>query len=56
MYAVLIPPDKFYRVNVVHIHKADDENVYTVLCIDYGFTEIVTANRLMLFDLQNKNE
>lgn len=49
MYAVLISSDKWYRGNIVHINKVDNENVYTVLCIDYGFTKTITANRLMLF-------
>lgn len=47
VYAVQIANGRWLRGSVIHVNLNEDntKNQYTVHCIDYGFTEIITANR-----------
>lgn len=44
MYAVQNSLNQWRRGIVVHAFEEDSKRFYTVYCIDYGYTEILTGN------------
>lgn len=53
MYAIQARNDRWYRGFVVHINNNEiGDCFYTVYCIDYGFTDILTTDRYHMIVIQ----
>lgn len=52
MYAVQANNNLWYRGIVIQINYSESPHLYTIHCIDYGFTEMLTADRYHIISIQ----